>query len=154
MCKAVNPLFNGAAKTPGENEQRAGSGSDGTTLVGTGSDRKAGAATLSIDSSIFSGIDTVTNKDQQQVARVTLNDCLACSGCVTSAETVLVTSHSISKLKEVLQSQHKGSKPLVLVLSVSPHARASIAQHYKLDLTTTKQCIEALFVNKLGFKYI
>ena len=30
----VNHLFNGAAKTPGENEQRAGSGSDGTTLVG------------------------------------------------------------------------------------------------------------------------
>ena len=150
----VNPLFNGAAKTPAESEQRVGSGSDGTTSVGTGSDRKAGAATLSIDSSIFSGIDTVTNKDQQQVARVTLNDCLACSGCVTSAETVLVTSHSISKLKEVLQSQHKGSKPLVLVLSVSPHARASIAQHYKLDLTTTKRCIEALFVNKLGFKYV
>ena len=42
----------------------------------------------------------------------------------------------------------------MLVLSVSPHARASIAQHYKLDLATTNQCIEALFVDKLGFKYI
>ena len=44
--------------------------------VAIDSNKKSGAATLSIDSSIFSGIDTVVNNNKDKVARVTLNDCL------------------------------------------------------------------------------
>ena len=43
------------------------------------SNKKSVAGTLSIDSSIFSGIDNVLNNNKDKVARVTLNDCLACS---------------------------------------------------------------------------
>lgn len=35
-------------------------------------------------------------------AKITLADCLACSGCVTSAETVLISLQSVEKLKQVL----------------------------------------------------
>lgn len=37
-------------------------------------------------------------------ARVSLNDCLACSGCVTSAETVLITQQSHEELRKVLDA--------------------------------------------------
>lgn len=36
------------------------------------------------------------------VAKVSLNDCLACSGCVTSAETVLITQQSIAEIERAL----------------------------------------------------
>ena len=36
-------------------------------------------------------------------AQITLNDCLACSGCITSAESVLITQQSQDELYRVLQ---------------------------------------------------
>lgn len=35
-------------------------------------------------------------------AKISLDDCLACSGCVTSAETVLITQQSHKELRKVL----------------------------------------------------
>lgn len=37
-------------------------------------------------------------KGEKEKASVSLNDCLACSGCVTSAESVLVEQMSVGKL--------------------------------------------------------
>jgi len=37
---------------------------------------------------------------------ITLNDCLACSGCVTSAETVLITQQSQHELHRVLNDNN------------------------------------------------
>ncbi len=54
--------------------------------------------------------------------KVTLNDCLACSGCVTSAETVLLQHQSIDEFTSKLQEPGT-----VVVLSVSPQSRASLA---------------------------
>ena len=54
-------------------------------------------------------------------AKITLNDCLACSGCVTSAETVLITSQSLDEFI----SQVKCRKNVVL--SISPQALAALA---------------------------
>lgn len=36
-------------------------------------------------------------------AKITLNDCLACSGCITSAESVLITQQSHEELFKVLR---------------------------------------------------
>ena len=43
---------------------------------------------------------TISGKNNQKIATVSLNDCLACSGCVTSAETVLIEQQSYSKLSK------------------------------------------------------
>lgn len=43
-------------------------------------------------------------------AKVSLNDCLACSGCVTSAETVLITQQSHEELKRVLDANKVSSE--------------------------------------------
>lgn len=37
----------------------------------------------------------------QDKATVTLNDCLACSGCITSAESVLIEQMSLDKLLQM-----------------------------------------------------
>lgn len=41
-------------------------------------------------------------------AKVSLDDCLACSGCVTSAETVLITQQSHGELRKVLDANKVG----------------------------------------------
>lgn len=42
-------------------------------------------------------------------AKVSLNDCLACSGCVTSAETILITQQSHEELRKVLDANKVSS---------------------------------------------
>ena len=38
-----------------------------------------------------------------QKAKISLDDCLACSGCVTSAETVLIGQQSSNELLKVIE---------------------------------------------------
>lgn len=61
-----------------------------------------------------------------KVAKVSLNDCLACSGCVTSAETVLMEQQSGDALLKSLADPQWRRR----VVSVSPASVASIARHF------------------------
>ena len=87
-------------------------------------------------------------------AQITLTDCLACSGCVTSAETILISLQSHSEVLHALDSappiprerlwRHNGKGAYannngcdssgipgrVFVASVSPQVRASLAATY------------------------
>jgi hypothetical protein len=54
--------------------------------------------------------------------KVSLHDCLACSGCVTTAETVLLAAQSAAELSAKLTEPGA-----VVVVSVSPQSRASLA---------------------------
>jgi iron only hydrogenase large subunit-like protein len=42
------------------------------------------------------------NKDN--VATITLSDCLACNGCVTTAETMLIQQHSVDRVETLLEN--------------------------------------------------
>ena len=66
---------------------------------------------------------------EHKPAEISLTDCLACSGCVTSAEAVLV---SLQSHAEVLHSLDEPGDRLY-VASVSPQVRASIAATYKVS---------------------
>ena len=55
--------------------------------------------------------------------KVSLHDCLACSGCVTSAESVLLEHQSLEELAAKLRRPG-----LVVVASLSPQSRASLAK--------------------------
>lgn len=59
-----------------------------------------------------------------ETAQITLNDCLACSGCVTSAETVLVERQSSKTFRAGL------GETKLLVVSISEEARAAIASRF------------------------
>eukprot|EP00124_Ichthyophonus_hoferi_P004517 Ihof_evm2s508 gene=Ihof_evmTU2s508 len=99
-----------------------------------------------------------TSKKLEKVA-ITLNDCLACSGCITSAESVLISSQSQSELYKILvenarlEEAGEASKKKVVVVSVSPQSRASIAAKYGL---TSKEVAHRLtqFFKNLGVTYV
>ncbi|CAD6919138.1 unnamed protein product [Tilletia controversa] len=74
-----------------------------------------------------------------ETAQISLNDCLACSGCVTSAETVLITMQSHQEMKRAVQEIHDGvgdgesgdeSERKLLVASISPQSLASLSARY------------------------
>ena len=60
-------------------------------------------------------------------AKVSLSDCLACSGCVTSAESVLLEQHSIDKLTEKLHNEE-------VSVSISQQSLVAIAQEFSLPI--------------------
>ncbi|OQS03707.1 ATP-binding Cassette (ABC) Superfamily [Thraustotheca clavata] len=90
--------------------------------------------TVSMDSDIYSGIHQVAiepdliKSTATDTAMVSLNDCLACSGCVTSAETILISQQSAQEFRSVLAT-NVGKK---IVVTISPQARASIATRFNL----------------------
>jgi iron only hydrogenase large subunit-like protein len=76
-------------------------------------------------------------------ATITLTDCLACSGCVTSAESVLIASQSSKEfVTRVASTTTTGGK---VVVSIAPEARASLAAHFGLSLVSTHRKLVTLF---------
>nr|GAT56370.1 predicted protein [Mycena chlorophos] len=64
-----------------------------------------------------------------EAAQISLNDCLACSGCITSAESVLITLQSHTEVLSFLDknaSAPSGERKLP-VISIAPQSLASIA---------------------------
>ncbi|XP_011862124.1 PREDICTED: probable cytosolic Fe-S cluster assembly factor AGAP009023 [Vollenhovia emeryi] len=92
--------------------------------------------------------------EKLQKVEITLTDCLACSGCITSAESVLITQQSQEELLRVFQEkvaqQNVGStdsKYIIVSLSVQPVL--SLAQRYELTPEQTL-CKLAGFFCRLG----
>lgn len=72
----------------------------------------------------------------QETAKVSMADCLACSGCVTSAETVLVEQHSLKTLKKKLAATTNKS----IVFTVSPASWADMLRHLQIsDAAATRR---------------
>lgn len=44
------------------------------------------------------GIHSKAIEKTKEKVKVTLNDCLACSGCITTAETMLIESQTINQM--------------------------------------------------------
>ncbi|GAA5918321.1 hypothetical protein JCM6882_008213 [Rhodosporidiobolus microsporus] len=83
-------------------------------------------------------------------AEITLNDCLACSGCITSAESVLVSLQSHEEVYRVLQEQ----PDVTPILSISPQSVASLAALYDLSLSETMRGVRRFFKEHLGFRLV
>eukprot|EP00177_Eucheuma_denticulatum_P006257 GFKZ01011403.1.p1 GENE.GFKZ01011403.1~~GFKZ01011403.1.p1 ORF type:complete len:507 (-),score=66.85 GFKZ01011403.1:1422-2942(-) len=84
-------------------------------------------------------------------ARVTVSDCLTCSGCVTSADTVLLSTESLDLLKEVMLSNPSQKRNLFTAVALSQQAVASIAVHFGLDLQTTARKLATFLRHQLQF---
>ncbi|KAK5717512.1 Cytosolic Fe-S cluster assembly factor nar1 [Elasticomyces elasticus] len=117
----------------------------------------------------------VTTEEQVQAerppppAQISLTDCLACSGCVTSAEAVLVSLQSHSEVLDTLDAhkelqlpqykQHidrvangdtEGGK--IFVASVSPQTRASLAATYGVSEREAGNMISQLLSGPYGLR--
>ncbi|CAK9786022.1 cytosolic Fe-S cluster assembly factor NAR1 [Cutaneotrichosporon oleaginosum] len=60
-------------------------------------------------------------------AEISLNDCLACSGCITSTESLLITMQSHNEVHDFIKAGDFGRAP---VLSVAPQTLASLSASY------------------------
>jgi hypothetical protein len=121
---------------------------------------QSGAAKISLDTSIFDGIgdtlfqeevrpDLIKGGQAGQKATVSLSDCLACSGCVTSAETVLITQQSGGEFLSSIKSKEYAK----VVVSVSPQSIASLAAHYDLTAAQARRKL-ATYLYGLGVDHI
>ena len=66
-----------------------------------------------------------SRKEKLEKVSINLNDCLACSGCITSAESVLITSQSVTEARQLFERAARDG--LVVVLSLSEQALSSLA---------------------------
>ncbi|KAF9029007.1 iron hydrogenase [Hymenopellis radicata] len=99
-------------------------------------------------------------------AQINLNDCLACSGCITSAESVLITLQSHIEVLNVLDSIAAASEfcdeRKTAVISVAPQSLASLAAMLSASSPTQSrvspqqvlQRIRAFFRQKLGVAHV
>lgn len=88
--------------------------------------------------------------NQQEKVVISLQDCLACSGCITSSEEVLLSrqNHTV-----FLNSWHKlGEKQLVV--SVPPQTRISLAHYFNLSVNESDQCFVGLLRQYFGARYV
>lgn len=58
--------------------------------------------------------DLIKANGENLTAKVSLSDCLACSGCVTSAETVLIQKHSTEQFLKLFDPS------TFVVVAISP----------------------------------
>lgn len=89
-----------------------------------------------------------------------MQDCLACSGCITSAEGVLITQQSQEEVLKVLKENHnlKSSESTVdqaklVVFSVSQQPIVSLAQRYGLSVENAAEHFCG-YLRQLGADYV
>ncbi|KAI7483097.1 putative iron-sulfur cluster assembly associated protein Nar1 [Hortaea werneckii] len=94
-------------------------------------------------------------------AQINLTDCLACSGCVTSAEAVLVSLQShgevldtLDKHAELKAVDHDGgnAEGKIFVASISPQSRASLAATYNVTEREAGYMISQLLSGPYGLR--
>ncbi|VDM37681.1 unnamed protein product [Toxocara canis] len=92
---------------------------------------------------------SVENKDETSKKKVivSLNDCLACNGCITSAETILIREQSTPKLLEGF------AVCSLRIVTVSPQSVCSIAVKHHLSVELTARRI-ARRLKRLGATYV
>ncbi|TID20375.1 hypothetical protein CANINC_003620 [Pichia inconspicua] len=95
--------------------------------------------------------DGIDNEDKKvkkiSRAQISLTDCLACSGCVTSSEEVLIAQHSYNEFIKYYE-ENKGKK---YILSISDQCRASIAISYEVTIETVDLVLARIFGEKFQF---
>lgn len=75
-------------------------------------------------------------QSKEDVVKASIADCLACSGCVTTAETVLLEQHhSLTSLKSRL-SDVKGQRKR-LVVTISPNSWADMSRYWNLPTSAS-----------------
>ncbi|KAA1132470.1 Cytosolic Fe-S cluster assembly factor nar1 [Puccinia graminis f. sp. tritici] len=83
-------------------------------------------------------------------AQITLNDCLACSGCITSSESILVSLQSVLEVRKEIQQPNR--YPIV---SISSHSLASFVAYNQLDsLSTGFKVLKKYFTRSHNFALV
>ena len=69
-----------------------------------------------------------------------MNDCLACSGCITSAESILVEQMSLERFKSILKEEKE------VYIIISPQSLVSLSYFYGIEPQILFQKLSAFFM--------
>ncbi|KAF8313470.1 iron hydrogenase [Clavulina sp. PMI_390] len=131
--------------------------------------REPGAATTEIQIDSTGGYFEVSSdgpkaRTKLQTAEISLNDCLACSGCITSAESVLISMQSHTEVLDFLSRNPPPHSPdhAIPVLSISPQSLASLAASISPPPTSSPSVslarilarVRAFCAQKLGIDHV
>lgn len=118
------------------------------------SSSKLGSIKIAEDGSYLQ-VDETGKASKLAKAQITLNDCLACSGCITSAETVLITQQSSEELYKVLRANSE--LPVewrqLIVVSIAPQVYASFSGKYDVAYDEAAARLTGFF-KRLGAHHV
>ncbi|KRK05025.1 probable cytosolic Fe-S cluster assembly factor GE22682 isoform X3 [Drosophila yakuba] len=103
--------------------------------------------------------ESESGKQKLNKVEITLQDCLACSGCITSAEGVLITQQSQEELLRVLQENSKKKATedwdnvRTIVFSVATQPLLSLAHRYQIGVEDAARHLAGYF-RSLGGNYV
>mmetsp|Transcript_3415 Transcript_3415/g.8124 ORF Transcript_3415/g.8124 Transcript_3415/m.8124 type:complete len:680 (-) Transcript_3415:56-2095(-) len=134
----VNPAFQPSSELGLGDKKAANESTSGNVVVPRRRRRvvrkKVNLATSDAPSEKESGTISLSRPkkvEEKKIVKASMADCLACSGCVTTAETVMMEErHSLKSLRNRLAS--KGDPRRVVTLS--PNSWADLSRHWNLDL--------------------
>lgn len=86
--------------------------------------------------------NNMIHKSAENTAKVSLSDCLACSGCITSAETVLLSQQSVETLNSHLSSQTP------ITISLSQQSLISLSNHLSIPLASLSRKVAFALYSK------
>ncbi|OSD01245.1 iron hydrogenase [Trametes coccinea BRFM310] len=117
---------------------------------------------ISANGAVSSGQSGESTKQKLTTAEISLNDCLACSGCITSAESVLITMQSHTEVLNFLENNPPPSSPShkVPVISIAPQSLASFAasisstSSQNISLLQILRRVRAFCTSVLGFEHV
>lgn len=100
------------------------------------------------DDGSYYNVNSAGEKSKLGRVDISLADCLACSGCITTAETVLITQQSHEEMMKMFKNKDElGIKQIVVSIQIQPIL--SLAAAYKL---TPNDCLQKLtgLLKRLG----
>jgi len=112
------------------------------------------------DTGDYYEVNAYGEETKLETATITLNDCLACSGCITSAESMLVSLQSHKELYNVIGDNRIAietgqlQRLRTIVVSISPQSRASLAAKYNLTIQQVYDRLNWFFKERLGVNYV
>lgn len=126
----------------------------------TGKTKTGSKITIAADDAATAADDLNMRAPKLQKVEITLGDCLACSGCITSAEGVLITQQSQEEVLKVLNENnaHKLAANMeeikTIVFTVSPQTLLSLA--YKYGSANVEEIAERLtgYLKRLGADFV
>lgn len=111
---------------------------------------------IEADGSYLEQLSDGSSKKLEKV-NITLADCLACSGCITSAETVLIEQQSGQTLRGIFSSKQEqlrnGSSSNIIIVSFQIQPIISLANKFHLSIDQTARKVSAYF-KSLGSDYV
>ena len=126
----INPLYNNSSTDDTQSGEKEEKKSAEAANVVVPKVRKRRPRVSASNNSEGPAIPSVSETKKDPI-KASMADCLACSGCVTTAETVLLEqNHSLTALKNVIQQSAYSQK--TFVATISPAVWADLLRHFNV----------------------